>query len=101
MADKTITIAKQVRELRHQIRAANDQLEALGLELELPPRVAGKHEAEIVIARSDGWIEGYAKASEELLEERRKQRHIAWISFIAGWLGGVLSFVTGIVLSNL
>lgn len=37
----------------------------------------------------------------ETLAERRKQRRIAWISFAAGWLGGVLSFVTGIVLSNL
>lgn len=99
MADKTLT--KQAAELRQQIRLANDQLETLGLPLELPPRVAGKHEAEIVIARSEGWIEGYAKASEELLEERRKQRYIARISFAAGWLGGVLSFTAGIILSNL
>lgn len=99
MADKTLT--KQAAELRQQIRLANDQLETLGLPLELPPRVAGKHEAEIVIARSEGWIEGYAKASEELLEERRKQRYIARISFAAGWLGGVLSFSVGIILSNL
>jgi hypothetical protein len=99
MTDKTLT--KQAAELRQQIRLANDQLETLGLPLALPPRVAGKHEAEIVIARSEGWIEGYAKASEELLEERRKQRYIARISFAAGWLGGVLSFLAGIILSNL
>lgn len=99
MADKTLT--KQASELKQQIRLANDQLETLGLPPDLPPRVAGKHEAEIVIARSEGWIEGYAKASEELLEERRKQRYIARISFAAGWLGGVLSFLAGIILSNL
>lgn len=99
MADKTIT--KQAAELRHWIRLANDHLQALGIPPELPRGQQGKHEAEIVIARSEGWIEGYAKASQELLDERRKQRYIARISYTAGWLGGVLSFLLGIILGNL
>lgn len=37
----------------------------------------------------------------ETLAERRKQRYIARISFAAGWLGGVLSLLVGIILSNL
>lgn len=95
------TTQQRVQELKQQIRVASDQLHALGIIPELTPRQQGRHEAEVTLARSEGYVKGYSKAEQELTDKRGRESRIAYIALLAGQLWGSAAVLLGMALHAL